>query len=302
VRLLDPIIAALRALEADGVFVSGVYRWFRWLHYHAAYGVTSPEEEEHQSESQQSRNIQCEQTPVAQDHDGIELLSSTAESITFVGPEPTSSETAICHTDESRRLDADTYQPVEALPLSELQTIFRDKIKTRWSYVHTNAMGIVFLLDPSMNLDAFVGSDDDGVDDQVCEMAQRCGILTPASGISKLTAEILAFKSAKRRGGEALRQKYSESSPRDYWNAKSEKKFPLLKKIAKFLFAIPISSAASESAWGIFDHIHLKKRNRLSVENVEMLAYVYINHGTIDGDVIDLARHQSCPESVEAED
>jgi len=28
----------------------------------------------------------------------------------------------------------------------------------------------------------------------VCEMAQRCGILTPASGISKLTAEILAIK------------------------------------------------------------------------------------------------------------
>jgi len=79
VRLLDPIIAALRALEVDGVFVSGVYRWFRWLRYHAAYGVTSPEEEEQQSESQQSRNSRCEQAPVAQDHDGIELLSSTAE-------------------------------------------------------------------------------------------------------------------------------------------------------------------------------------------------------------------------------
>ncbi|KAF1787291.1 hypothetical protein GQ600_228 [Phytophthora cactorum] len=32
----------------------------------------------------------------------------------------------------------------------------------------------------------------------------------------KLTAEILAIKSDKGRGGEAQRNKYSESSPRDY--------------------------------------------------------------------------------------
>ncbi|EGZ11295.1 hypothetical protein PHYSODRAFT_355352 [Phytophthora sojae] len=44
VRLLDPIITALRALETDNMFVSGVYWWFRWLRYHSAYGVTSPDE------------------------------------------------------------------------------------------------------------------------------------------------------------------------------------------------------------------------------------------------------------------
>jgi hypothetical protein len=38
VRLFDPIIEALGALEADTGFVSGVYRWFRWLRYHTVYG------------------------------------------------------------------------------------------------------------------------------------------------------------------------------------------------------------------------------------------------------------------------
>ncbi|KAE9350010.1 hypothetical protein PR003_g5578 [Phytophthora rubi] len=108
------------------------------------------------------------------------------------------------------------------------------------------------MLDPAMDLEDLVGSDDDDVDNQVCEMAERCAIMNP-NEIPKLTAEILAFKSAKRRGGDVLRQKYSESSPRDYWNAKSEQKFPLLKKIAEIVFAIPTSSAASERAWSIFE-------------------------------------------------
>ncbi|ETI30421.1 hypothetical protein F443_22457 [Phytophthora nicotianae P1569] len=114
-------------------------------------------------------------------------------------------------------------------------------------------MGIEFMLDPAANLDDFVGSDDDTVDGQVCKID-------------------------KRRGGEVLRTKYSESSPLDYWSAKSEKIYPMLKKIAEVVFTIPTSSAASERAWSIFDHIHSKQRNRLSVAKVEMLTYIYINH------------------------
>ncbi|ETP47299.1 hypothetical protein F442_06631 [Phytophthora nicotianae P10297] len=76
----------------------------------------------------------------------------------------------------------------------------------------------------------------------------------------------------KRRGGEEQRNKYSESSPRDYWSAKGNKKYPLLEKIAEFVFAIHTSSAASERSWSIFDHIHSKRRNRLSVAKVEMLS------------------------------
>lgn len=137
------------------------------------------------------------------------------------------------------------------------------------------------------------------VEDQICKMAKGCGVITSSNGTPKLTAEILAFKSSKRLGGEHLREKYSESSPQDYWNAMNNKKYPLLKKIAQIVFAIPTSSAASERAWSIFDHIHTKRRNRLSVEKVEMLAYIYINYGTIRRDEVDLARYQSCPDSVD---
>eukprot|EP00644_Phytophthora_capsici_P000556 jgi/Phyca11/100057/e_gw1.4.1171.1 len=132
-------------------------------------------------------------------------------------------------------------------------------------------------------------------------MVKECGLLTSTIGVSKITVEIITFKSKKRSGGEPLRDTYSESSSLDYWNAKSNKEFPMLKKIAAIVFAIPTSSAESERNWSIVDHINSKRRNRLSVEKVEMLVYIYINHGSINHDAIDLARHQSCPESVENE-
>ncbi|GMF43875.1 unnamed protein product [Phytophthora fragariaefolia] len=77
-------------------------------------------------------------------------------------------------------------------------------------------MGIAFLLDPSTDIDDFIGTDDEIVDDQICEMAAKCGLLTPTTGVPILIAEILAFKSKKRRGGKAMREKYSVSSPWGY--------------------------------------------------------------------------------------
>ncbi|OWZ12292.1 hypothetical protein PHMEG_00014581 [Phytophthora megakarya] len=98
------------------------------------------------------------------------------------------------------------------------------KLLKRWKYVHTNAMGIAFLLDPTTNLDDFVGSDDDTVEDQISKVAELCGVITSRNGTPKLTAEILAFKSSKRLGGKTLRLKNSESSPQDYWNAMKQQK------------------------------------------------------------------------------
>ncbi|OWZ00672.1 hypothetical protein PHMEG_00028088 [Phytophthora megakarya] len=237
VRLLDPIIKALKYLEADKNFVSGVYKWFRWLRYHEAF-------------------------------------------------------------DDERLQAAGNYEKLNAIETTELQHFVREKIKNRWNYVHTNSMSIGFMLDPSTNLDDFVGKDNDKVDKQILRMAKRCN-LTTTSNDPKLTAEILSFKRWKQRGGASARDQYSQSSPRDYWGAKRSQDYPLLTRIAEFVFAIPTSSAASERAWSIFDHIHSKRRNRLSVEKVEMLASIYINYGTIKKGEVDLARHQSCPESVE---
>ncbi|GMF51134.1 unnamed protein product [Phytophthora fragariaefolia] len=108
------------------------------------------------------------------------------------------------------------YQSVTALPLGELQSVFHEKIGKRWKYVHTNAMAVAFMLDPSMDLDDLVGSHDENVDDQVGKLAVKCRLVETADD-PDWTREILSFKALKRRGGEAMRTKYSSSSPSEYW-------------------------------------------------------------------------------------
>ncbi|GMF18371.1 unnamed protein product [Phytophthora fragariaefolia] len=297
VRLFGPIIDTLCALEADNAFVSAVYQRFRGPWYNTVYGVTSPEPEPELSESEneldESDSEECKSAQ-QQDLNGIGVISDAAAIVTPVAP--VGNGVAL---DEASQADG-KYTNLTAVRLDHLKGLFREKIQKRWRYVHTNAMAVGFLLDPSMNIDDFVGSNDERVDDQVCSLAERCGLIT-STGVDALTAEILIFKCLKWRGDEALRAKYSESSPRDYWGAQSENKYPLLKKLAHIVFAMSTSSAASERAWNIFDHIHSKRRNRLSVEKVEMLAFVYINYGALQKDELDLARHQSCPESVDTE-
>ncbi|KAE8890876.1 hypothetical protein PF005_g15325 [Phytophthora fragariae] len=71
-------------------------------------------------------------------------------------------------------------------------------------------------------------------------------------------------------------------------------------EIARLVIAIPPSSAASERAWGIMDFIHSKKRNRLAVDKVYMLAYIYVNHLAVSTEGVDWARLHSYPKRQEA--
>ncbi|KAG3081808.1 hypothetical protein PI124_g13638 [Phytophthora idaei] len=120
VRLLDPIIAALRELETDTVFVSGVYRWFRWLRFHAAYGVTSPEQEEQETVLVGSDDAQAAQQTTQQYQAGIEQLSDTVDLISAsVFADHALENTAA----EGENLqDGDNYENVESLQVDELQT------------------------------------------------------------------------------------------------------------------------------------------------------------------------------------
>ncbi|GMF51442.1 unnamed protein product [Phytophthora fragariaefolia] len=153
---------------------------------------------------------------------------------------------------------------------SELKAAIKKFIDARWSHVHTytDATGLAFLLDPHTNLDYFVGSDETDTITQGCDFAER----------RTLKEQIL------ETGG-------TYSNKKDY---------PLVWEIAKRVLAIPPSSAASERAWSIMDFIHSKKRNRLTTDKVDMLAYIYVNHHAILKEGADWARLHSYPESCEA--
>ncbi|EGZ14812.1 hypothetical protein PHYSODRAFT_560955 [Phytophthora sojae] len=151
VRLLDPIIEALRQLEGDNVFVSGGYKWFRWLRYHTAYGVTSPEQDDEEAVDVPEPSEQAgvpgpsEHEAVDQARNGIELLSNSVDLLAptnSAGSPPTApaelqsvpaSETSPESTspDDENLLAGGNYRRIDVPQLDELQEFFRDKIRSR---------------------------------------------------------------------------------------------------------------------------------------------------------------------------
>lgn len=73
-----------------------------------------------------------------------------------------------------------------------------------------------------------------------------------------------------------------DENPVSFWAIYGSKLFPQLAPIASRLYRIVPSSAASERGWNVFGTIHTKKRNRLSTEKVEKIAFVYINAALLD--------------------
>ncbi|RLN38147.1 hypothetical protein BBJ28_00025395 [Nothophytophthora sp. Chile5] len=293
IRLLDPMIEALRELESDKSYASSVYKWFRKLKYHEEYAVRSLEGERERCVHEEPDRQPLPMPEIRLDDEEV-LSPVLAEAETLAG-------LSDAVPDHAPVAPLTAYKNLEPLATDDLRRFFRAKIQRRWEYVHTNAMGIAFFLDPTTDLDQFAEGDEEQTRNQACELAKRSQLFPENAGVPELVAELFKFANQKRRGGKDKRAMHSLTPPTDYW-ASEQLNFSTLGRLAEVVFSIPTSSAASERAWSIFDHIHTKKRNRLSVKKVEMLAYMYINYGTTKGETIDLARHQSRPESIELED
>jgi hypothetical protein len=223
VRLTEPIVGALGKLEDDTTFLSGVYNWFRALKYHHVYGVTSEqtqrEEDQQQREQELLERAQEQQEPVATTiSDGIDPMAAlrVVQELEAEDPTPTiyNSSIPIVHR--------------------KLQRFIRAQIQKRWQYVHTSAMGVAFFLDPSKDLDDFVGNDLEGAQAQVFKLGKDSGLIKE-SDEPVLNAELHAFADMKR--GLGFVQLHSRTNPSHYWN-NSRKKYPLLCKIADVVFAI----------------------------------------------------------------
>ncbi|GMF50213.1 unnamed protein product [Phytophthora fragariaefolia] len=138
-----------------------------------------------------------------------------------------------------------------------------------------------------------------GSDDAPSEF-QRSGILHEL-GVTRAEFNSAMYHVAgeKRRRSPATLRNIEEADPRDWWYS-NKKDYPLVWEIAKRVFAIPPSSAASERAWNIMDFIHSKKHSRLATDKVDMLAYIYVHHHAVLKEGGDWARLHSYAESYEA--
>ena len=69
----------------------------------------------------------------------------------------------------------------------------------------------------------------------------------------------------------------SAKVPMTWWSQYGMSAYPVLYKIAKLVFGIPTSQAASERVWSAYGFMLAKLRNRMLPETLTDLVQLYIN-------------------------
>ncbi|KAE8896216.1 hypothetical protein PF005_g32364 [Phytophthora fragariae] len=78
------------------------------------------------------------------------------------------------------------------------------------------------------------------------------------------------------------KEEYLKIRGLSYWAEYGIKDYPNLYRISLRVFAVPTSSAASERVWSIYSFLMIKRRNRLTFEKLERIAFIYINSCLLD--------------------
>ncbi|KAE8981917.1 hypothetical protein PR003_g28387 [Phytophthora rubi] len=169
-----------------------------------------------------------------------------------------------------------------------VQTSILKAIEARWAFLHTDMMGVSFLLDHTKTSSDFVDADLAGSVASVKALAQRLGLVKTEAEKQQLSAEVDDFQLKKSRWSSETRFKEEGLSPMAWWADKLPRKasddnyYPLLAPLASLIYTIPTSSAASERSWSIHEFIHSKRRNRFDAKRVEKLVFIYCNAGSKD--------------------
>ncbi|GMF32165.1 unnamed protein product [Phytophthora fragariaefolia] len=155
--------------------------------------------------------------------------------------------------------------------------------------LHTDAMGVSFLLDQTKPAAEFVDAELTKTVKSVKAIARRMGVVSTPAEESQIGAEATDFYTKREGWSSETRADYFAVSPLAWWTDKCGKDpdqtkhyYPLLARLAVMIFTIPTSSASSERSWSIQDFIHTKRRNRLDARRVEKLVFIYSNAGDKD--------------------
>ncbi|XP_059076669.1 uncharacterized protein LOC131875947 [Cryptomeria japonica] len=117
---------------------------------------------------------------------------------------------------------------------------------------------------------------------------------------SNIVQELEAFSNAE---GEVFsrmlcKENRTKMQPDRWWQMFGPKT-PNLQQVAIRIFSQPFSASGCERNWSMFEHIHSKRRNRLSVERLNDLVFVHYNLHLRHKQVMD---HDSTPITLEEVD
>lgn len=151
-------------------------------------------------------------------------------------------------------------------------------IKERWAFLHTDAMGVAYLLDPTSKGGAdMVGNDQLDALLEVKKLAVLKGYTVEEGTVAaELDDYFLLFNGSQ----PMVMQLIEAQSSNTFWQTYGRKHFPVLSKVATLVNTIPTSQAAAERVWSVYNFVHTKRRNRLSHEKTTKLVQLYVNAKT----------------------
>lgn len=157
---------------------------------------------------------------------------------------------------------------------SKLQRVVLERIEERQRQICSNTLVVANFLDQTKSVYGVIESDVVDTIDHAVRIAQRLGHLADVN-VTEFHHQLVEFGLAKRSWSPDDRQKHANFSPLDWWTLTN--RYPMVKQFAAHILSIPTSSASSERSWSIHGFIHSKNRNRLSVERVNKLVFIYTN-------------------------
>lgn len=177
------------------------------------------------------------------------------------------------------------YNSCAPLIPKSVQTSILQSIMETWAFLHTDTMGVSFLVDHTRKNADFVDADLADNVDSMKMLAERLGIVTMEAEKQEIGDEASKFQLKTGRRSPDTRAKEEALSPMARWSDKIDKiitddnYYPLLAPLATSIYTIPTSSGATERSWSIREFIHTKRRSRLDAKRVENLVFFYCNTG-----------------------
>lgn len=156
-----------------------------------------------------------------------------------------------------------------------------DLLKEAWNFMHTESMGFAFILAPKNLGKSMLDTD---FEDTIEQFEKYCSAFyrNDEEKVKLAKEQLHKYFSDYHAMSDEKQQRFKAMKPKSYWATYGEIKYPQIAEIARQVFSLPCSNASSERAWNVFDTIHSKKRNRLKSENVDKLAFIYINMAILD--------------------
>ena len=145
----------------------------------------------------------------------------------------------------------------------------------RWVYINTQSMSMSYLLSPNKHKYTSSMTDYQASQQFVANHAKL--MYKTEAERAQCMKELSDYLEQFSLMEPAKKEYLYGMSPSHYWGSYANNEFPLLAKVAHRLYYIPTSSASTERCWSVFALVHSKRRNRLCIDKVEKLVFIYCN-------------------------